>query len=1790
MNIFLRFFAFFLTIVCMHQSAYAEGSKDLVADKGYRLFYNAQQNQQLKVYAGEGEFIQVGSSHIGVSGGFIRVLRPDGTLHTIFNNNGPTAGLGIIYNKTQEFAGPTGGGTLNGPGYVPGVISVQSGEEGVWTVLLEYPAYTTSAFNNVLNVDNWSRIFDQPLNQRVVLAWDITVSKNKAANEGGDMVTGRVFTQEYISVINDNGNVTDSRFFVLTDEGLQYRLDLEDFDPWGWFISSNNRGVVTADKLPTQSSWYNIDYIRSWLPENWSSGNRYIYEPQTVDSEPFSNNKLFFNEPDPDMPESALVYDVFRNRAYSTWLLTEIPDFSKPLYNVDFNAEPGPDGDYSLCGGYIMGVGVGGYISFETSGWGMVELKIDINQNGNYNDPEDVTLSKAVAGGKDSLFWNGFDNLGEAVLAQENFPLNLSFSGIIYSGEVHFMLFDVENISGGLTINRLNGINQGIVPYYYDHVGIGGSTSGGGTPGNALPTTDKYTYSGNLGDEAMMDYWSYISAADINEVITLYIDIIDDCTDPDLDSDGDGIIDFVDLDDDNDGIPDSLEYCSGTGFHCLPGGFDPSHDEDGDRVPNYLDADDPAVNNPCVDLDGDGICDSVHPIYDKDGDGVPNHLDLDSDNDGISDLDEAKHNGQDISRNGRIDGPNSDFGDNGLYNAISNKPNGLDAVVTYTLPDRDNDGVPDNEDRDADNDGIFDVAENGNGLFDTSNDGGIDDGSGNPGVDKYGVPLQLSPLVTGLPWPVPLDSDGDGIPNQNDRDSDNDGILDVTESMLPDPDGDGILGAGVPTVDMWGAPRFDQNGDPLFPTSYPVNTDGLEGPDFIDLDSDGDGIWDSYEADVYDPDYDGIAGYGVPIVDLYGVPVIDENGDPLTPVTDPPDWDNDGLPNFQDRDSDNDGISDGYECYDYKNGIFDLPCLDTDGDGVPDIFDLDSDDDGLPDTVECPGGDNPDCPDSSGNGIDDFRDPNKFVNNDTDGDGIPDRIDIDNDNDGIPDHLEFCPEPGYACLPGGVDPDGDEDQDNIPNFMDADDAFVNNPCVDLNADGICDFVHAVYDTDGDGIPNHNDLDSDNDGIPDMFEAGHNVPSLSGNGMINAAPIEFGLNGLYNPISTDPNSPLATITYTLRDSDLDNVFDFRDLDSDNDGITDCAEIGYQAWDSNNDGRIDDGNGNPDISWMGIPRVVNSVWTGNPIPMPRDTDLDGVPNYRDIDSDNDGIHDVAEQGVVDQDQDGMPGISPVKVDGHGRVEADATGGNYVSTSAVLDTDNDGTPDFIDLDSDGDSIPDVLEAEKSDPDQDGKPGQSPVVVNTRGALVSDALGNALSSISNPRDLDKDGLPDFQDVDRDGDGISDGYECIFPYACVDTDGDGTPDVDDLNSDGDCDTDAEECPGGDPCPDSNGNGIPDFRFFECCPDLSPLLEVADENQVACSGRPIVLTGTNINPLNGLVTYTWTGPGFSFTNTVSSGAPFNATVIPSLNSPGTYTLSASSDKGCAGDVASMTLEVKPTPLTPSLQIDPLEVCINEELILTTQLYSGLDLTYSWYYDLGNGMNNLLGITTEPMFTIPMAQSLNSGFYTVIVSIDGCESDGANKGQVFVIPEANIQAEDDTFFLYLEDKNLEGLVLSNDMYNTGSVMVETVETSKHGKLTLFANGNFRYEVNSGYWGVDSFAYRICGELCQLDCDTAWVYITISNENVPVDCIPYNVITPNNDGDNDYLLIPCLDNYPEHEVIIFNRWGDEVFFSDNYKQDWDARWRGNPLEEGTYFYILKIFGAAPQMKQGYITIIR
>ncbi|MCO6176122.1 gliding motility-associated C-terminal domain-containing protein, partial [Flavobacterium sp. NRK F10] len=87
---------------------------------------------------------------------------------------------------------------------------------------------------------------------------------------------------------------------------------------------------------------------------------------------------------------------------------------------------------------------------------------------------------------------------------------------------------------------------------------------------------------------------------------------------------------------------------------------------------------------------------------------------------------------------------------------------------------------------------------------------------------------------------------------------------------------------------------------------------------------------------------------------------------------------------------------------------------------------------------------------------------------------------------------------------------------------------------------------------------------------------------------------------------------------------------------------------------------------------------------------------------------------------------------------------------------------------------------------------------------------------------------------------------------------------------------------------------------------------------------------------------------------------------------------------------------------------------------------------------------------------------------------------------------------------------------------------------------------------------------------------------ASAEVNVICLTvYNEFSPNNDGENDYLIIDCIENYPNNKIEIFNRYGNVVYETASYNNNWNGMAnvggvvsKGEYLPNGTYFYVLKI----------------
>ena len=124
------------------------------------------------------------------------------------------------------------------------------------------------------------------------------------------------------------------------------------------------------------------------------------------------------------------------------------------------------------------------------------------------------------------------------------------------------------------------------------------------------------------------------------------------------------------------------------------------------------------------------------------------------------------------------------------------------------------------------------------------------------------------------------------------------------------------------------------------------------------------------------------------------------------------------------------------------------------------------------------------------------------------------------------------------------------------------------------------------------------------------------------------------------------------------------------------------------------------------------------------------------------------------------------------------------------------------------------------------------------------------------------------------------------------------------------------------------------------------------------------------------------------------------------------------------------------------------------------------------------------------------------------------------------------------------------------------------------------------------GVDSFCYTLCSVSgTDTTCTSTEVHVTIA----PLGrfYIPQG-FSPNGDGVNDKFVIVASGEFPKSQLLVYNRYGDEVWRNDGdgYLNDFDGTWKKNqqPLPDMSYWYIFKFNDGLHADRMGYIVIER
>ena len=345
--------------------------------------------------------------------------------------------------------------------------------------------------------------------------------------------------------------------------------------------------------------------------------------------------------------------------------------------------------------------------------------------------------------------------------------------------------------------------------------------------------------------------------------------------------------------------------------------------------------------------------------------------------------------------------------------------------------------------------------------------------------------------------------------------------------------------------------------------------------------------------------------------------------------------------------------------------------------------------------------------------------------------------------------------------------------------------------------------------------------------------------------------------------------------------------------------------------------------------------------------------------------------------------------------------------------------------------------------------------------------------------------------------------------------------------------------------------GIPAYdTILVTVPVLSPLtiLTSPDITEI-CPFIPATL-GVQASGGSGQYTYLWT------TNNVLSSTTDSLLVNPGSSS--VYQITVTDN--CGNTIQD---SISYTILSPPLVLQtngPFQVCPGDSVALLVTASGGY----------GNYYYNWSTTATTPQITVAPQ---NSTSYFVQVS-DECQTFSVTAVALVQVvkPLAN-------FYIMSQDP-MQGL----------PVQFENASLNAWSYTWAFGDGNGSFLVNPTHTYIQPGAYEITliatnQEGC-IDSISKW--IDIAPERYIY--LP-NSFTPDGDGLNEYFYGRFI-GLMSARFYIFNRWGEEVFFSDQLNFVWDASYEDVPVQDGTYtwYLIYEIEKGIYEDLSGHVNVIR
>lgn len=225
----------------------------------------------------------------------------------------------------------------------------------------------------------------------------------------------------------------------------------------------------------------------------------------------------------------------------------------------------------------------------------------------------------------------------------------------------------------------------------------------------------------------------------------------------------------------------------------------------------------------------------------------------------------------------------------------------------------------------------------------------------------------------------------------------------------------------------------------------------------------------------------------------------------------------------------------------------------------------------------------------------------------------------------------------------------------------------------------------------------------------------------------------------------------------------------------------------------------------------------------------------------------------------------------------------------------------------------------------------------------------------------------------------------------------------------------------------------------------------------------------------------------------------------------------------------------------------------------------------------------LGTMSTMFQSITLEDTRGIKKYTIKDPLNDCEDD------LFIKVQGLNDGVDTLNLFTIKNTPILDQCLNTDETGTDNLTIQVCNEPSAGILTGIDGETdecFGYVPNNDFVGKDFF----CLELCNGDfCDTTLVQVTVNEEGL----LFYTGFSPNDDGINDVFIIKNIENYPDNNVLIYNRWGNRIFGMEGYtnKNGWNGTFEDGLSPDGVYFYVIKVtVNGTEEVHSGPVTISR